>query len=54
MVFPKTGHTINLEEPGLFNFALQDFFIQVENDRWMMRDKRTETAAVLLDTKGGR
>jgi pimeloyl-ACP methyl ester carboxylesterase len=25
MVFPKTGHTINLEEPGLFNFALQDF-----------------------------
>jgi pimeloyl-ACP methyl ester carboxylesterase len=54
MVFPKTGHTINLEEPALFNFALQDFFIQVENGRWMMRDKRTETAAVLLDTKGGR
>jgi len=23
MVFPKTGHTINLEEPALFNFALQ-------------------------------
>jgi pimeloyl-ACP methyl ester carboxylesterase len=54
MVFPKTGHTINLEEPALFNFALQDFFIQVENGRWMMRDKRTDTAAVLLDTKGGR
>jgi len=54
MVFPKTGHTINLEEPALFNFALQDFFIQVENGRWMMRDKRTETAAVLLDTKSGR
>ena len=54
MVFPKTGHTINLEEPALFNFALQDFFTQVESSRWMMRDKRTETAAVLLDTKGGR
>jgi pimeloyl-ACP methyl ester carboxylesterase len=53
MVFPKTGHTINLEEPALFNFALQDFFTQVESGRWMMRDKRTETAAVLLDTKGG-
>jgi pimeloyl-ACP methyl ester carboxylesterase len=51
MVFPKTGHTINLEEPALFNFALQDFFIQVESGRWMMRDKRTETAAVLLDNK---
>jgi len=54
MVFPKTGHTINLEEPALFNFALQDFFTQVESGRWMMRDKRTESAAVLLDTKGGR
>ncbi len=51
MVFPKTGHTINLEEPALFNFALQDFFIQVESGRWMMRDKRTESAAVLLDAK---
>ena len=52
MVFPKTGHTINLEEPALFNFALQDFFTQVESGRWTMRDERTETAAVLLDTKG--
>jgi pimeloyl-ACP methyl ester carboxylesterase len=50
MVFPKTGHTINLEEPALFNFALQDFFIQVESGRWMLRDKRTESAAVLLET----
>jgi len=54
MVFPKTGHTINLEEPALFNYALQDFFIQVESGRWLMRDNRTESAAVLLDTKSGR
>jgi len=51
MVFPKTGHTINLEEPALFNFALQDFFMQVESGRWLMRDKRTEGTAVLLETK---
>jgi pimeloyl-ACP methyl ester carboxylesterase len=51
MVFPKTGHTINLEEPGLFNYALQDFFAQVESGRWLIRDKRTESKAVLLDTK---
>jgi pimeloyl-ACP methyl ester carboxylesterase len=51
MVFPKTGHTINLEEPGLFNQALADFFSQVESGRWLLRDKRTESAAVLLDTK---
>jgi pimeloyl-ACP methyl ester carboxylesterase len=53
MVFPKTGHTINLEEPALFNLALQDFFTQVESGRWMLRDKRTETAAVLLDSSRG-
>jgi len=51
MVFPKTGHTINLEEPALFNFALQDFFTQVESGRWLMRDKRTESTAVLLESK---
>jgi pimeloyl-ACP methyl ester carboxylesterase len=49
MVFPKTGHTINLEEPALFNFALQDFFIQVESGRWLLRDKRTESPTVLLN-----
>jgi pimeloyl-ACP methyl ester carboxylesterase len=49
MVLPKTGHTINLEEPALFNQALQDFFTQVESGRWLMRDKRSESAAVLLD-----
>jgi pimeloyl-ACP methyl ester carboxylesterase len=51
MVFPKTGHTINLEEPALFNFVLQDFFTQVDSGRWSMRDKRTETPAVLLMPK---
>jgi pimeloyl-ACP methyl ester carboxylesterase len=51
MVFPKTGHTVNLEEPALFNFALQDFFTQVESGRWLLRDKRTETPAVLLNTR---
>lgn len=50
MVFPKTGHTINLEEPSLFNFALQDFFTQVESGRWTLRDQRTESTAVLLNT----
>jgi hypothetical protein len=34
----------------LFNFALQDFFTQVESGRWLLRDTRTDTAAVLLET----
>ena len=36
MVFPKTGHTINLEEPALFNFAVQDFITQIDSGRWML------------------
>ncbi|HYX04786.1 MAG TPA: alpha/beta hydrolase, partial [Reyranella sp.] len=31
---PKTGHTINLEEPAAFNAALQDFLHAVERGRW--------------------
>jgi len=35
---PKTGHTINLEEPAAFNAALQDFLHAVERGRWPGRD----------------
>jgi hypothetical protein len=34
---PKTGHTINLEEPAAFNAAVQDFFHAVEHDHWPAR-----------------
>ncbi len=37
-VFPKTGHTVNLEEPALFNDALLTFFAAVGNERWDARD----------------
>jgi len=33
-VFPQSGHTINLEEPDLFNRAVSDFFAAVEAGRW--------------------
>ena len=29
-IFPKTGHTLNLEEPDRFNAELAAFFAQVE------------------------
>ena len=35
---PKTGHTINLEEPAAFNSAMQDFLHAVEHGRWAERD----------------
>jgi pimeloyl-ACP methyl ester carboxylesterase len=28
-MFPRTGHTVNLEEPARFNQTLEDFFLQV-------------------------
>ncbi len=39
-VFPKTGHTLNLEEPAAFNALLAEFFAQVEAGRWEKRDPR--------------
>jgi pimeloyl-ACP methyl ester carboxylesterase len=39
-VFPKTGHTLNLEEPAAFNALLAEFLAQVEAGRWLPRDPR--------------
>ena len=47
VVIPNSGHTINLEEPGLFNRACEDFFHQVEAGRWTARDQRATTATIL-------
>jgi pimeloyl-ACP methyl ester carboxylesterase len=37
LMLPKTGHTINLEEPAKFNAALEDFLHAVEHARWRER-----------------
>jgi len=34
MMLPKTGHTINLEEPAAFNAAVENFINAVEHGRW--------------------
>jgi len=36
-ILPKSGHAINLEEPGLFNAAVLDFLSAVEQGRWLPR-----------------
>jgi pimeloyl-ACP methyl ester carboxylesterase len=33
-VFPQSGHTINLEEPDLFNRTVSDFLTAAEGERW--------------------
>jgi len=40
-VVPKTGHTVNLEEPELFNALLVRFFADVEHEAWTARDPRS-------------
>jgi len=41
LMLPKTGHTINLEEPDYFNLFVSDFIATVEAGRWIERDPRS-------------
>jgi pimeloyl-ACP methyl ester carboxylesterase len=45
-VLPKSGHSINLEEPSLFNRLLEDFLHSVEAGRWGARDPRAAPASI--------
>jgi len=47
VVLPNSGHTINLEEPDLFNRAVDDFLTQVQSGRWMNRDPRSVSSSIL-------
>ena len=51
-VVPKTGHTINLEEPGAFNMQLAEFFAMVEAKRWPARKKFEGASALLSGLEG--
>jgi len=41
VVFPRSGHMLNLEEPGAFNHALLEFFRLAERGQWSERDPRS-------------
>lgn len=45
-VMPNCGHTINLEDPDLFNQIVGDFIVQVEAGRWPKRDPRATSASI--------
>ena len=47
VVFPNTGHALNLEEPLLWQQTLTEFFHQVESGRWPRRDPRAVTGSIL-------
>jgi pimeloyl-ACP methyl ester carboxylesterase len=41
MVFPASGHALNLEEPDLFNQALSGFLALAGSGKWQPRDPAT-------------
>lgn len=47
LILPKTGHTINLEEPDLFNRSVADFIMRAEAGRWTPRDPRSQPGEIM-------
>lgn len=46
-LLPKTGHALNIEEPGEFNRILTEFLHQVDAGRWSLRDPRSRPGSIL-------
>lgn len=46
VVFPQSGHAINLEEPDLFNRAVLDFLTSVEAGKWASHQPQPGRASV--------
>lgn len=47
LVLPKTGHTLNLEEPEHFNRFVGEFIATVEAGRWNPRDPRAIASQIM-------
>jgi pimeloyl-ACP methyl ester carboxylesterase len=48
VVLPKSGHTINLEEPDAFNRAISDFLTAVEAGKWGPRNPASLSQSAIL------
>jgi hypothetical protein len=46
-VLPRTGHTANLEEPDVFNRAVDSFLAAVARCAWRPRDPRSLSASIM-------
>ena len=53
VILPQSGHTLNLEEPDLFNRVMLDFLTAVEAGKWLKRDPISIPGAELLQTSPG-
>ena len=45
-ILPRTGHTVNLEQPDLFNAVIGRFLDEVESGSWGLRDPRSLAKSV--------
>jgi pimeloyl-ACP methyl ester carboxylesterase len=45
-IFPRSGHTLNLEEPDHFNRSLLEFITAVDAGHWEARDPRSLSPAI--------
>lgn len=50
-VFPQSGHTINLEEPDLFNSVVSGFVAAVEAGKWARRGPLAAPGTELMSSK---
>jgi pimeloyl-ACP methyl ester carboxylesterase len=48
VVVPKSGHTINLEEPEAFNRSVLDFLTAVDAGKWTRRNPASQTGSAVL------
>jgi len=48
VIIPKSGHTINLEEPEAFNRAVLDFLTAVDAGKWTRRNPASQTGSAVL------
>jgi pimeloyl-ACP methyl ester carboxylesterase len=46
MLLPRTGHTANLEDPHVFNRAVEEFLGAVQRGEWRNRDPRSQTGSI--------
>jgi len=53
LVLPKSGHTINLEEPEAFNRGVLDFLTAVDAGRWGLRNPMSVSGSAILPPDQG-
>ena len=53
LLLPRTGHTANLEEPHVFNRAVEEFLRAIARGEWRDRDPRSQTGSITgMDDQG--